>query len=123
MIATSHGPLEVFPHQRAFSEDAREHESQNYDQPAAWGEARIEMKRVGGVRNRLADAADNETEELKSEQHPGDGLQTGGVRRDERITSAHRLGDRNQPPEDGVIEWNCDQAAAIARNPIIVARI
>src|SRR4030095_871281 len=55
MIATSHSPLEVFPHQRALGEDAREDEGQNYGQPAAGGEAGIEVKRGGGARNRLGD--------------------------------------------------------------------
>src|SRR2546421_6733236 len=44
-IAMSHGPFEVFAHQRAFREDAGQHEGQEYGEPAVDRKAGVEMDR------------------------------------------------------------------------------
>src|SRR6202790_1012373 len=67
-MAMSHRPFEVFTHQRAFGEDAREDEGQNDRQPAAGRKAGIEMKRMSGRRNGFADKPDDEAEQLLPEQ-------------------------------------------------------
>ncbi len=97
-------PLEVFAHERAFGEHAGQQEREEHGEPAADRKARLEMERMRWRRNSLGDRADDEAEKLQREQHPGDLLQTERVRGDERVARAHRLDDRQQPPEDGMIE-------------------
>ena len=64
------------------------------------------MRRSG---NGFGDRADDEAEKLQREQRPGDRLQTVGVRGDERVARAHRLDDREQARQDGVVERNRGQ--------------
>ena len=61
------------------------------------------MDRVRRSRNGLADRADDEAEKLQREQRPGDRLQTGRVRGDERVALTNGLNDREQPFEDDVV--------------------
>src|ERR1700676_4704891 len=103
-MAMSHRPFEVFTHQRAFGEDAREDEGQNDRQPAAGRKAGIEMKRMSGRRNGFADKPDDEAERLLSEQNPGDRLQAVCICSDEGIALANRLHHRHQPLEQGEIQ-------------------
>src|SRR4051812_33313418 len=66
-IATSHRPFEVFAHERAFREDAGQHEGEDDREPAADRESGIEMNGMRRTRNGLADRADDEAEKLESE--------------------------------------------------------
>src|SRR2546430_10588647 len=63
-IAMSHGPFEVFAHERGFREHAGQHKRENYREPAADRKAGIEMDWMRRTRNGLADRADDETEKL-----------------------------------------------------------
>src|SRR6185312_16844561 len=74
-MAMSHRAFEVFAHARTFGEDAGEDEGHEHGEPTGDRKARIEMKRMGRRRNRLADPADHDAEDLQHEQSPGDGLQ------------------------------------------------
>src|ERR1700730_7484023 len=98
-MAMSHRPFEVFTHQRALGEDARENEGQDDRQPAAGRKAGVEMKRMSGRRNGFADKTYDEAEHLLSEQKPGDRLQAVCIRRDERIAGANRLHHHHKPLE------------------------
>ena len=62
------------------------------------------LTRMRRSRNGLGDRADDEAEKLQREQRPGDRLQTGRVRGDERVARANRLNDREQPFEDDVVQ-------------------
>jgi hypothetical protein len=70
------------------------------------------MKWVRRTGNGLGDCADNNAEKVQREQHPGDHLQTGRVRGDEWVAPANRLNDREQPLQDGMIEWNRGETEA-----------
>src|SRR5450755_2451102 len=63
-IAMSHRPFEVFAHERAFREHARQQERENYREPAADRKARIETERMRRSRNGPPDHADNEAKNL-----------------------------------------------------------
>ena len=63
-----------------------------------------------GVETALRDRADDEAEKLQREQRPGDRLQTGRVRGDERVARANRLDDREQPLEDDVVQRDRGEA-------------
>ena len=65
---------------------------------------------MGRARDCLADAADNETEQLQREQRPGDRLQALRIGIDERVAGAHRPDDREQPLEDEIVDRNGDEA-------------
>src|SRR5205807_8192631 len=104
VIAISHCPFEVFAHERAFREHAGQQKREEYGEPAADRKAGIYVERMRPSRNRPGDRADDEAEKLQREQHPGDRLQTGGVRGDERVTRANRLNHREQPFEDNVVQ-------------------
>src|SRR5437762_10806679 len=54
-IAMSHGPFEVFAHERAFREHAGQQEREEYGEPAADRKAGIEMERMRRSRNGLGD--------------------------------------------------------------------
>src|SRR2546422_8398817 len=86
-------PFEVFAHERAFGEHAGQQESEEHGEPAADRKAGLEMERMRRRRNRLGDRADDEAEELQREQRPGDRLQTGRVRGEDRkstrLNSSH----------------------------------
>src|SRR5262249_10260049 len=73
-IATSHRPFEVFPHERAFPEHARQQEREEHGEPAADGTAGVQMKRMRRRRNALGNRADDDAQELQREQCPGDRL-------------------------------------------------
>src|SRR5438105_10183970 len=103
-MAMSHHPFEVFTHQRAFGEDAREDERQDDRQPAAGRKAGIEMKRMSGRRNGFADKPDDDAEHLLPEQKPGDRLQAVCIHGDKGIADANRLHYRRQPLEHGEIQ-------------------
>ena len=47
---------------------------------------------------------------MQREQRPGDRLQTGRVRADERVAAAKRLHDREQSFEDGVVQRDRSEA-------------
>jgi hypothetical protein len=101
VIAILNGPFEVFAHEGAFRENARQQEREEDGKPAVGREAGIEMERVRRSRNHLADPADHKAEKLQREERPGDRLQTGGVGGDERVALANGPNDREQPFEGG----------------------
>ena len=75
---------------------------------------RLEAEQVARLaRERIADPADDEADDLQREQRPGDGLQPGRIRSDERIALAHRVDDRQQPLEDEVVQR--DRSETVAR--------
>src|SRR6185503_10547355 len=84
VIAMSHRPFEVFAHERAFSEHPGQQEREEYGEPAADREACVYVKRMRRSRNGPGDCADHNAEKVQREQHPGDRLQPGRVRGDER---------------------------------------
>ena len=64
----SHGPFELFAHERAFCEHAGQQEREEDGEPAVDRETGIEMERVRRSRNGLADRADDDAEKLQCEQ-------------------------------------------------------
>ena len=57
-----------------------------------------------GVETVLAIAPMTRLRSCSASSDPGDRLQTGRVRGDERVARANRLNDREQPFEDGVVQ-------------------
>src|SRR3954451_2863204 len=82
-IAMSHRPFEVVAHQSPLGEHTREDEGEDHREPAAGREAGIEVQRKLLGRDRLADAADHQAQELEREQRPGDGIKPVGIGPDE----------------------------------------
>jgi hypothetical protein len=60
-------PFEVVAHVRAFREHAGEHEREDHGEPTVDREPGIEIDRMRRRRNRLADRADDDAEQLQRE--------------------------------------------------------